>query len=409
MFKPYQNASIGHIAANFAISAGAQNPTSSAAHNIVSEDDFKVATAQISGWAGYEATPLHHLDSLAGKLKLGAIYYKDESSRFGLGSFKALGAAYACLRLLQRKLSAQLGIEVNMQDVANGVYKSLIREITVVAATDGNHGASLAWGARNFGAPCRIYIHSQVSQGREQAIAKHGAEIIRVDGDYDYSLQICREEAEENDWFIISDTSWENYTKRPTDVMAGYGVMIREINQQLQKNSPDTASNAPTHVFVQGGVGGLAAAVGAALRQFWRQHCPRMIIVEPELAPCLFVSAKNGRATKVQILEETMMAGLSCGEPSMLAWQILQEEADDFLIIPETLVAPSVRLLGRPLQNDPPIIAGESAIAGLAALIGACMHLELKTALGLNENSRILLIGSEGATDPKIYSEIMNS
>ena len=175
--------------------------------------------------------------------------------------------------------------------------------------------------------------------------------------------------------------------------------MTQEICDELER--------APTHVFLQGGVGGLAAGVVAGLRQYWRAAAPRVIIVEPELAACLFESAKAGSATIVAIAEETLMAGLSCGEPSEMAWEILAEEASDFLTIPETLVAPAVRLLARPLDGDVAIEAGESAIADLAALVAARQDAVLSLKLGLDAGSRVLLIGSEGVTDPAIFQMIM--
>jgi diaminopropionate ammonia-lyase len=181
--------------------------------------------------------------------------------------------------------------------------------------------------------------------------------------------------------------------------MCGYGVMVQEVCDALDQ--------APTHVFLQGGVGGLAAGVIAALRQYWGEASPRPIIVEPELAACLFESAKTGAATKVTIAEESLMAGLSCGEPSGLAWEILSEEATDYLTIPEALVAPAVRLLAKPRGNDTAIEAGESAVAGLAALIAAMADTSLAEKLGLESTSRVLLIGSEGVTDQAIFNMIM--
>lgn len=223
--------------------------------------------------------------------------------------------------------------------------------------------------------------------------------MIRIEGDYDASVALAKKEAEENGWFVVSDTSWPGYSQPPRDVMSGYGVMIQEICDALDQP--------PTHVVLQGGVGGLAAGVVAGVRQYWGDDAPRVIIVEPELAACLFESAKTGTATNVAIAEETLMAGLSCGEPSELAWEILAEEASDFLTIPESIVAPAVRLLARPLEGDTAIEAGESAIAGLAALIAARQDEDLSAKLGLDAQSRVLLIGSEGVTDPAIFTMIM--
>ncbi|MHC8509446.1 MAG: diaminopropionate ammonia-lyase [Rhodospirillales bacterium] len=379
--------------------ASAVRKTGAAALNVISAEDFAAAWAEITAWEGYAPTPLVSLPALAARIGAAQVLYKDEGPRFGLGSFKALGGSYAALRVLSREISKRLGREAGLADIRTGKHREDAAQITLVSATDGNHGRSLAWGCRRFGAPCRIYIHAEVSEGRAQAMRDLGAEVIRIDGDYDDSVALAKSEAEANGWFVVSDTSWPGYTQPPRDVMAGYGVMVREICEAL--------SEAPTHVFLQGGVGGLAAGVAAGLRQHWGDAAPRVVIVEPELAACLFASAKAGKPETVAIQEETIMAGLSCGEPSELAWEILSEESSDFLTIPDALVAPAVRLLARPSDGDPKIEAGESAVAGLAALIAARTDAALSGKLGLDEKSRVLLIGSEGVTDPEIFAAIM--
>ena len=391
MFHPF-NADQLHVIPH-------QRVDGSAAETVISTDDFANARSEISAWQGYAPTPLHALPELAAALQLGAVHYKDEGPRFGLGSFKALGAAYAACRVLQQQISLRRDHPVTLADVRTRKYASDAAAITLVTATDGNHGRSLAWGAGRFGAACRIYIHSEVSQNRADAMADLGAEVIRIDGDYDESVRIARDDAAAQGWFVVSDTSWAGYTEPPRDVMAGYGVLIHEANQAL--------GIAPTHVFVQGGVGGIAAAVASGMRQRWGDECPRIIVVEPDRAACLFASAHKGTITNVDIQTETMMAGLSCGEPSPLAWGILREEASAFTTIPDDFVAPAMRLLGKPLADDPAITAGESAVAGLAALIAASQDAGHRETLGLDNNARVLLIGTEGATDPDIYRKIM--
>ena len=384
-------ARIHHIAAT--------RKTGDAARRVLTPQDFATAQAEITAWEGYAPTPLVSLPALADRIGVGAVLYKHEGPRFGLGSFKALGGSYAALRVLQREISARTGAEVSLADIRAGRHRDAAAGITLVSATDGNHGRSLAWGCQRVSAPCRIYIHAEVSEGRAQAMRELGAEVIRIDGDYDDSVDLAKAEAEANGWFVVSDTSWPGYSDPPRDVMAGYGVMTREICEALDE--------APTHVFLQGGVGGLAAGVAAGFRQHWGDAAPRVVIVEPELAACLYESAKSGAPTSVAIAEETIMAGLSCGEPSPLAWEVLAEEASDFLTIPESVVAPAVRLLARPLDGDPAVEAGESAVAGLAALIAARADADLSSKLGLDGASRVLLIGSEGVTDPAIFQMIM--
>jgi len=370
-----------------------------AAAKVLPAEGFTSAIEEITEWQGYEPTPLFSLRNISSSLSLGEVLYKDEGPRFGLGSFKALGGSYAALKVLQREISSALNTKVSLKNIRNGKYTVEASKITLVSATDGNHGRSLAWGCQRFGAPCKIYIHAEVSEGRADAMRDLGAEVIRIKGDYDDSVDLARTEAEENNWFVVSDTSWPGYFEPPRDVMHGYGVMMHEINESLTKR--------PTHVFIQGGCGGFAGSVCASIQQIWGDQAPRIVIVEPHLANCLFESSKANKALFVKINEESIMAGLSCGEASGLAWDIISEEASDFVTIPENVVAPTVRLLAQPEGNDPVIEAGESAVAGLAALICAVRQSDVRDQLSLDESSRVLLFGSEGVTDQAIFDEIM--
>ncbi|WP_120499664.1 diaminopropionate ammonia-lyase [Roseovarius sp. EL26] len=368
--------------------------------NTLPREGFDRAEREITGWDGYAKTPLESLDRLAEQLGLGDIYYKDEGPRFGLGSFKALGGAYAVQCVLARAISAQVGKDVSLEDMRNKTYAEHAAQITVTSATDGNHGRSVAWGATRFGAQCRIYIHAEVSEHRAEVMRNLGADVVRVDGDYDASVAQARTEAEENGWLVVSDTSWPGYTQPPLDVMAGYGVMAREIVRDLP--------TPPTHVFLQGGVGGLAASVAAVFQQEWGADAPQVIIVEPELAPCLYASGQANAPTSVEIKEETLMAGLSCGEPSELAWSVLAAVSKGFITIPESVVAPAVRLLANNEASQAPINAGESAVAGLAGMIWAASHVQGRQDFMLDANSRVVLIGSEGVTDPNVFEQIMS-
>ncbi len=398
MFASFDQAKLDHL--GFARHHG------DAYRTVLPPKAFGDAAAEIRVWDGYAATPLHHLDSLAASLGLGGVLYKDEGPRFGLGSFKALGGAYAALRVLQNEIGKARAAKgqaavVSLQDIRDGRFAEEAARITLVSATDGNHGRSLAWGCQRFGAPCQIYIHAEVSEGRAAAMRDLGANVVRIDGDYDDSVRLAREEAEANGWFVVSDTSWEGYTEPPRDVMAGYGVLVGEITEALDR--------APSHVFLQGGVGGMAAAICAAFRQHWGDDSPRVVIVEPDRAACLFESAKADAATTVRIREETVMAGLSCGEPSGMAWSILREEAEDFVTVPDSVVAPALRLLGSPETGDPVIEAGESAVAGLAAAIIASRRPGLRKALKLDSQSVVIVIGSEGVTDAAVHAELMQA
>ena len=375
----------------------ADAPYPESLNRIIDPGTIDQAVELIRQWPGYQATPLHTLKDLAKQTGTGMIHYKDEGHRFGLGSFKALGGAYAVMCLLQEQLSAGLGRVVNFEEVTSGEFADLISEITVTTATDGNHGRSVAWGAQQFGCQCVIYIHSEVSHYRQKVIEDFGAKVIRIQGNYDESVHMAAHCAEQNAWFVISDTSYEGYTDPPRNVMSGYCLMMDEVLHQLDGKAD------LTHVFIQGGVGGLAGAMNAFIWQKLGPAMPKIIIVEPVLADCLYQSAANGQATIVDISEETLMAGLSCGEVSQLGWTILNHGASDFLTIEDSLVAPTMKILA---SGDNKIVAGESAVAGLAALIACSKQPSLFSDLGLNASSQILVLGTEGATDPDIYQQL---
>ena len=362
---------------------------------VLDESGFRAAHDAITSWPGYASTPLVDLPGLARALGVGALRWKDEGGRFGLGSFKALGGAYAVLRLLLSRLPAG----ATTDDLLAGRYREEVAGITVCCATDGNHGRSVAWGAQQFGARCVIYLHATVSQGREDAIAHFGAEVRRVGGNYDDSVRQAARDAEANGWFVVSDTSYPGYMTVPRDVMQGYTVMIDEAVQQLEEP--------PTHCFIQGGVGGLAAATLAQLWEAYGAERPRVVVVEPERAACLYASARAGVPTAVEGELETLMAGLACGEVSLLAWEVLDEGIDDFMAVSDAAAVDAMKLLADGVGNDAPLVAGESAVAGLAGLLIARQSLELSRALGLDAQSRVLLIGSEGATDEAVYRKLV--
>ncbi len=363
---------------------------------------FSAARDEITAWPGYAATPLAMLSGLAASAGIEAIYYKDESTRFGLGSFKALGGAYAVLRLLSRAIGRHTGVKaIATSDLVAGKYRSITDSITVTCATDGNHGRSVAWGASLFGCRCVIYVHETVSDQRVAAIAAYGAEVRRNPGNYDDAVRRAAADAAANGWFVVSDTSYEGYTGVPQDVMQGYALMVDEALRQLP------AGKLPTHVFVQGGVGGLAAAVCGHLWEHLGANRPRFVVVEPVNAACLYESARRGAITVVHGGLETIMAGLACGEPSLIAWRILSVGADDFMTIEDEPAADCMRLLADGVGDDLPIVAGESAVAGLAGLLLALQQPGTCSALGLGRHSRALVFGTEGDTDPNAYRRVV--
>lgn len=349
--------------------------------------DHERALAEIRTWPHYAPTPLIRLDGLARELGVGAIHYKDEAHRFGLRSFKALGGAYAVLRVIQGRVAA------SSADLRLGAHADIAQSITVTTATDGNHGRAVAWGASQFGCRAVIYIPRACSPAREHAIASFGAEVIRTTLDYDDTVRLCADDAKRNGWQVVTDTSWVGFEEIPTIVMEGYTVMATEACQQM--------GEPPTHVFVQAGVGGLAAAVCG--------HFPesRFIVVEPEYAAGLFASARAGHLERAPGEVHTVMAGLECGEVSPIAWRILERGADFFMTIPDSAVRHSLRLLAKSPYGDPSIFAGESAVAGLIALLDAARDPAARTLLQLNSARRILLFGTEGITDPIVWRKLV--
>ncbi|MCX7931890.1 MAG: diaminopropionate ammonia-lyase [Rhodovarius sp.] len=346
---------------------------------VLPEGGFRRAREEITSWPGYAPTPLRELPPQG----FARLAYKDEAERFGLGSFKALGGAYAVLRVVLAEL-ARRGIGTT---AASLLAHPRPLDITLTCATDGNHGRSVAWGAQRLGARCVIFVHEGVSQGRREAIAAYGAEVREVPGNYDDAVREAARQAEAHGWHVVSDTSYPGYTEIPREVMQGYRLMAEEALDQL--------GEPPTHVFIQGGVGGVAAAVSVQLRA--RRVPAKLVVVEPEAAACLLASAEAGKPTSIPGELPTLMAGLACGEPSLLAWQELERAAHAFMAVPDAAAVEAMRAL-RALG----IVAGESAVAGLVGALLAGRD----GALGLGPESRVLVFGTEGATDPVLYEQL---
>jgi diaminopropionate ammonia-lyase len=358
---------------------------------------FRRAKAAITAWPGYAPTPLHDLPAIAAAAGIAALRMKDESSRFGLGSFKALGGAYAVAALLSGELSRRgIALSASAEALADARYGDATCSITVTCATDGNHGRSVAWGAQRFHCRCVIFVHETVSEGRVDAIAAFGAEVVRVPGTYDDAVREADRRAQAEGWFVVSDTSYPGYTEVPRDVMQGYRLMADEAADQW-------SGPPPTHVFIQAGVGGAAAAVSVQIRARFGT-APLLVVVEPERAACLFASALAGAATAVGGSLDTIMAGLACGEPSLLAWQELERAAFAFLTIPDAAAIDTLRLLA-----GAGLSIGESGVAGLAALLLATRDPGAPAKLRLDAASRVLCFGTEGVTDSFLYQKLLCS
>jgi diaminopropionate ammonia-lyase len=341
------------------------------------EKFIEEAIESISSWENYTPTPLIKLNKLNKELKLKNIYYKDEDKRFDLKSFKALGGAFAVYKIASER-----------------------KNITVSTATAGNHGRSVAWGAQRLGLKCKIFISEFVSESRADAMRNLDAEVIRVKGNYDNSLKECIKQSKENNWEIVQDVSWEGYKEVPKLIMAGYTIMIKEIIDEIDINSI-------THVFLQAGVGGMAAAMIAGFAKL-SKNIPKFIIIEPENAGCVFQSIKNNKPTRIDIKKETIMGGMSCGDVSSVAWEILKNSTNYCLTIPDKAISTAVALLAKSRLSDEKIIGGECAVPGLIALIGSFNNKEYLDKLQLNSESNILLFGCEGLTDKAMYQKLLS-
>ncbi|QEI08065.1 diaminopropionate ammonia-lyase [Pigmentiphaga aceris] len=344
-------------------------------------------------------TPLHALPALASELGVGSIHIKDEGFRLGLGSFKALGGAYAVMCLVLEEASKRLQRTLDVADLQSPEVRAIAATMTVTCATDGNHGRSVAQGAQLVGARAAILVHAGVSEGRVAAIARFGADMICVPGNYDDSVREAARLASERGWIVVSDTSWPGYERIPGLVMQGYTAMVGEALQQLPA--------APTHVFVQAGVGGVAAAVAGHLALVMGERRPRFVVVEPARAACVHATAQAGHLVRVAHGEPTVMAMLECYEPSPIAWRVLSRVAEGFMTVDEADAIAVMNRLARPAGDDPTIVAGESGGVGLAGLIRAVASPDAKEQLGLDATSRVLVINTEGATDPARYTELV--
>lgn len=347
----------------------------------------------------HRATPLYPMHALADQLGIGALQVKDESCRLGMGSFKALGGSYASVCLVLEEASIRLKRPVNISELQSQEVRAIAATMTLACATDGNHGLSVAYGARLTGATATIFVHGRVSEPRVASIRNAGAEVVRVEGTYDDAVAQASRACAEYGWLLVSDTSWPGYERVPRLVMQGYTAMVREIVEEL--------SAPPTHVFLQAGVGGLAAAVAAYLADAYGNSAPSVVVVEPERAACLFESARAGQRVKIHHGKPTIMAMLECYEPSLVAWRILSRLTKAFMTVSEKEAIDVMRRLANPVDDDPAIVAGESGGVGLAGVMQVCCDRHHREAIGLGGDARVLVINTEGATDPLRYAELV--
>ena len=343
----------------------------------ISKEDIDAAYNSISKWEGYAPTPLLCLDKLSKELNLKNIFYKDENKRFNLKSFKALGGAYA------------------VEKVTEGN-----KDIIVATATAGNHGRSVAWGARRLGLKCKIFISEFVSEARGQAMSDLGADVIKVKGNYEKSLIECIKQSTENNWQIVQDVAWKDYMLVPKYTMAGYSVMMREIIDQINNEKI-------THIILQAGVGGMAGAMVAGIARYL-DNIPTTIVVEPDSAACVLESIRTGKIEKIDIKRESLMGGMSCGEVSLVPWEILKHSVKHCISLPDDDIGKTMKLLGNSSFSDQQIIAGENSAPGVIGLIASCEDQNVKEKLQLDQNSNVLIIGCEGDTDKEMYQKLIS-
>ncbi|MDC0167815.1 diaminopropionate ammonia-lyase [bacterium] len=340
------------------------------------KEEIDRAYLSISNWERYKPTPLLLLNKLSKELNLNKIYYKDESKRFDLKSFKALGGAYA------------------VEKIAKG------KNITVSSATAGNHGRSVAWGAKRLGIKCKIFISEYVTDVRGKAIEKLGAEVFKVKGNYENSLLECIKQSTENNWQIVQDIAWKDYILIPKLTMAGYSIMMKEIAEEINDEKI-------THIILQAGVGGMAAAIIAGSARYLK-NIPKMIVVEPDSAACVMASIQSGNIQKINIIKESLMGGLSTNKVSLLPWEILKNSINYCISLPDDDIARTMRLLANASFGKDKIIAGENSTPGIISLIAINNDEKIKKKLDLTSSSNVLLIGCEGDTDQEMYKRLIN-
>ena len=343
---------------------------------ILSAEDIDIAYKTISSWDNYLSTPLISLNKLNEKLKLNRIFYKDESKRFHLKSFKALGGAYA------------------VEKIIKGNDKNVIS-----TATAGNHGRSVAWGAQKNGLECKIFISEFVSESRAKVMRNFGADVIRIKGNYEDSLNECIMQSNKNNWQIVQDVAWEDYKLVPKLTMAGYSVMMKETSEQIKNEKI-------SHVILQAGVGGMAAAMVAGIARYL-DYIPQIIVVEPDSAACVLESINKGKIEKISIEKESIMGGMSCGEVSLVPWEILKNSVHFCVTVSDDYISKTVKYLANKEFSNDKIIGGECSTPGIVSLAGLNNDDETRKKINLNENSNVLIFGCEGDADEELYQKLL--
>ncbi len=361
----------------------------------------------------YEPTPLYSLKTLAKALGVSEIWVKDESKRFGLNAFKVLGGAYAIGKYLAQKLNKDIS-ELSFEWLTSEGVKKELGDLTFVTATDGNHGRGIAWAAKQLGQKSVVFMPKGSSEIRLRRIIEEGAEAQITDLNYDDAVRLANQYAEEHNGVFIQDSSWDGYMEIPTWIMEGYATIMDEVYEAFegQDHKAQEKGTPFTHVFLQAGVGSFAGSMLGYLTSFLGEKRPLVTIVEPNEAACIFKSMKiaDGKPHAVTGFMPTIMAGLACGEPSLVAWNLLRDYADFYIACDDCFTVKGMQVLGNPLEGDPKIISGESGAVGLGVLVEIIkkpVYNDIVQQMALNAHSKILIISTEGDTDPENYNRIL--
>jgi diaminopropionate ammonia-lyase len=373
----------------------------------IDKDTVKKVRTFHKSFPQYTRTPLAKQNNLAGHLGVSRVWVKDESYRFGLNAFKVLGGSYAVGKYLAGRLNMDIS-ELSFEKLKSEEIREKLGVITFVTATDGNHGRGIAWAANQLGHKSVVFMPKGSSEIRLENIRKEGAEASITELNYDDAVRLADKYAKEHGGVMIQDSAWEGYTEIPTWIMQGYATIMDEALEQIKEAGEDK----PTHVFLQAGVGSFAGSMLGCLLSEYGDEWPVTTIVEPDKAACIYKSAKakDGKPHAVTGFMPTIMAGLACGEPSIVSWGLLRDYSDMYISCADYFTAKGMRVLGNPLGDDAKVVSGESGAVGLGVLTMVMQEESLKDIAGklkLGKDSRILIISTEGDTDPENYRKIV--
>ena len=375
---------------------------------VMSIENIKPAREFHKSFPQYSITPLAKLDGMAEGLGLGGLFVKDESYRFGLNAFKVLGGSFAMARYIASEMGRDVS-EMTYDYLTSEKFREEFGQATFFTATDGNHGRGVAWAANKLGQKAVVHMPKGSTKTRFDNIAKEGAKVTIEEVNYDDCVRMAAAEAEATPHgVVVQDTAWEGYEEIPAWIMQGYGSMAGEAAEQLR----EVSVNRPTHVFVQAGVGSLAGAVVGYFTNLYPENPPKFVVMEAGAAACLYKGAVagDGEPRIVGGDLQTIMAGLACGEPNIIGWDILRNHVSAFVSCPDWVAAKGMRMLAAPVKGDPKVISGESGAVGMG-VISTIMeddeYKELRDALELNRDSKVLMFSTEGDTDPDKYKKIV--